>query len=74
MQMIDDKKIALGLRIKELRAEQNITQERFSLMTGVNRSYLASIERGARNMSFATLVRIAEGFGMTLEEFFRGIE
>lgn len=72
--MIDDKKIALGLRIKELRAEQNITQERFSLMTGVNRSYLASIERGARNMSFATLVRIAEGFGMTLEEFFRGIK
>ena len=39
----------IGERIKALRKRENITQERFALMTGVNRSYLADIEKGNRN-------------------------
>lgn len=67
-------KYAIGERIKNLREEQNITQERFSLMTNINRSYLADIEKGNRNFGLETLSKIVDGFGMTYEEFFRGIE
>ena len=41
----------IGLRIKELRKQHGLTQDRFALMTGINRSYLADIEKGNRSSS-----------------------
>lgn len=64
----------VGMRVKALRREQSITQEKFALMTGLNRSYLADIEKGNRNFGFDTLERIVTGFGITFAEFFAGIE
>lgn len=60
----------IALRIKELRSEQGITQECFALMTGLNRSYLADIEKGNRNFGIDTLTRIVNGFGISFSEFF----
>lgn len=64
----------VGMRVKTLRREQGITQEKFALMTGINRSYLADIEKGNRNFGFDTLERIVTGFGISYAEFFAGIE
>lgn len=58
-------------RIKELRRENGITQERFALMTNLNRSYLADIEKGNRNFGIDTLDKIVRGFGMSYAEFFK---
>ena len=63
----------IGMRIKRLRREQGITQQRFALMAGMNRSYLADIEKGNRNFGIDTLTCIVDGFGITLSEFFMGI-
>lgn len=63
----------LGERIKILRAKNNISQEGFALLIGMNRTYLASVERGRRNISLDNLIKIANGFDITLEELFRGI-
>ena len=63
----------VGGRVKELRAREGLTQERFALVAGVNRSYLADIEKGNRNFGFDTLDRIVNGFGISLSEFFEGI-
>ena len=63
----------VGMRIKELRAREGLTQERFALVAGVNRSYLADIEKGNRNFGFDTLERIIEGLGVSYSEFFEGI-
>lgn len=60
-------------RIKQLRHEQNITQERFASMAGVNRTYLADIEKGNRNFGIDTLTRIISGFGISYAEFFANI-
>ena len=57
-------------RMKELRRESGITQERFALMVGLNRSYLADIEKGNRNFGIDTLDKIVTGFGLTYAEFF----
>ena len=64
----------VGMRVKALRREQGITQEKFALMTGINRSYLADSEKGNRNFGFDTLERIVTGFGITYAEFFADIE
>ena len=63
----------LGLRIKDLRAEIDISQEQFAYKIGMDRSYFASVEVGDRNVTLANLAKIAEGFDMTLSEFFDGI-
>ena len=61
----------IALRIKQLRAEHGITQEKFALMIGLNRSYLADIERGNRNFGIDTLDKIVRGFNLTYSEFFK---
>ncbi len=63
----------VGLRIKELRAVAGLSQERFALKIGMDRTYLASIEVGQRNVTLQNLAKIAYGFDMTLAEFFDGI-
>ena len=63
----------IGGRVKELRAREGLTQERFALVAGVNRSYLADIEKGNRNFGFDTLERIVSGLGVSYSEFFEGI-
>lgn len=64
----------IAIRIKELRREHAITQEKFALMVGLNRSYLADIEKGNRNFGIDTLDKIVRGFGMTYSEFFKGVK
>ncbi len=66
-------KTAIALRIKELRREQGVTQVQFAQMCGLNRSYLADIEKGNRNFGIDTLERIVTGFGVTFDEFFENL-
>ena len=63
----------IAARIKVQRSLAGITQERFALMTNLNRSYLADIEKGNRNFGIDTLSKIIDGFGVSYEEFFRGM-
>ncbi|WP_345740139.1 helix-turn-helix domain-containing protein [Eggerthella sinensis] len=63
----------VGLRIKDLRAVHDVSQERFANKIGMDRTYLASIEVGQRNVTLQNLAKIANGFDMTLSEFFEGI-
>ena len=65
--------IKVGLRIKDLRAVQDVSQERFANKIGMDRTYLASIEVGQRNVTLQNLAKIANGFDMTISEFFEGI-
>lgn len=59
---------ALGARIRKLRKENNLSQQRLALMTNVERSYLAKLERGERNVSIDCLEKIAQGLDLTLSE------
>ena len=63
----------IALRIKELRLIHGITQVRFALMTHLNRSYLADIEKGNRNFGIDTLDKIIRGFDMSYSEFFKDL-
>jgi len=60
-------------RIKELRKTMGLSQEKFALKIDMDRTYYASVETGKRNISIMNIKKIAEGFGLTLEELFRGM-
>ena len=60
-----------GERVRELRAQSNMSQEKFALLIDMDRTYLASVESGKRNISLENISKIADGFGITLEELFK---
>ncbi len=60
----------LAKRLKEVRKDKGITQEnvRFDLNMNIGR-----VEIGENCISLPTLKRLCDYYGITLEEFFRGI-
>lgn len=50
----------IGKTIKKIRESKEITQEQLALSAGLNRAYIGYIERGERNPSTETLVKIAK--------------
>lgn len=64
---------AFGERIKALRTAQGLSQEKFALSINMDRTYYASVESGKRNISLNNIVKIAEGFSLSLEELFKGL-
>lgn len=40
----------------------------------MHRTYLADVERGARNVSLSSLARLVKAIGVTLAEFFAALE
>lgn len=60
----------LGERIKELRGKTGLSQEKFALSIGMDRTYLASVEAGRRNISICNIKKIADGLGVSLCELF----
>lgn len=66
-------KEAFGNRVRELRIQANLSQEKFALLINMDRTYLASVESGKRNISLENIYKIAIGFDLTIEELFNGI-
>ncbi len=62
--------VRLGLRIRRLRARQGWTQAVLAERVGIDRSFLADVERGKRNISILNLALVAEGLGVTLAQLF----
>lgn len=60
----------LGRRIRELRKTKGLSQEKFALEIGMDRTYFASVESGKRNISILNLKKEADGLGVTLSELF----
>lgn len=62
--------VEIGRRIRELRKERGLSQERFALEYGFDRSYLGAVERGERNISVLRLKKIAEVLGVEITDLF----
>ncbi|MGN6803298.1 MAG: helix-turn-helix domain-containing protein [Ginsengibacter sp.] len=65
-----DMKVAIGERIAQLRKAKNLSQQQFSYEADIERSYLTHVEKGRKNISVDTLVKITTALGITLKEFF----
>lgn len=63
----------LGDRIKELRKETGLSQEKFALKIDMDRTYFATVESGKRNISLQNIEKIANGLNITISELFEGI-
>jgi transcriptional regulator with XRE-family HTH domain len=59
---------ALGLRIRELRAERGITQEELAEHSGVFRTYMSRVEAGKANPTLTMLHMFANALEITIQE------
>ena len=63
----------IGNRIRELRKETGLSQEKKKKKIGMDRTYFASVELGKRNISIVNLEKIADGLDISLAELFLNI-
>jgi transcriptional regulator with XRE-family HTH domain len=61
---------ALGTRIRDLRDAKGWSQERLAQAAYLDRSYLAGIERGLRNPSVRSLLKIANALRVQMRDLF----
>ncbi|HDR7670372.1 TPA: helix-turn-helix transcriptional regulator [Bacillus wiedmannii] len=61
----------LGERIRFLRKEQKLSQERLGELSNIHTNHIGAIERGEKNVTIESLAKITKGLGITLEELFR---
>lgn len=66
--------MTLGKRIQELRKRTGLSQEKFALQIGMDRTYYASVESGKRNIAIRNIKKIADGLGLNLAQLFEGVE
>ena len=50
--------LALGIKIRELRTNEGLSQEQLAHEAGIDRSYMGGIERGEHNLTIISLVKI----------------
>ncbi|MBZ5615900.1 MAG: helix-turn-helix domain-containing protein [Acidobacteriia bacterium] len=68
--MPEDLLIRLGERIRRLRKKRGWTQVEMAEKVGIDRSFLADVERGKRNVSVLNLDLMAKGLKVTLSQLF----
>lgn len=64
----------VGQRIREIRNNQGLSQEKLALKAEIDRTYLAGVEQGKRNLSIKSLEKILSALEISFKEFFSQIE
>ncbi|WP_397364699.1 helix-turn-helix domain-containing protein [Olleya sp. R77988] len=57
-----------GQRIRELRLDNKLSQEKLSFKTGFHRTYIGMIERGERNISLTNIAVFSKAFEMEISD------
>lgn len=57
---------ALGAAIEQLRKQAGLSQEALSDAAGLHVTHIGGLERGVRNPSYLTLLRLAKALGTTV--------
>jgi transcriptional regulator with XRE-family HTH domain len=66
--MQNEELIKLGQNVRLKRTTQNLTQNELSTLAKVDRNYIGMLERGERNPSYLSLLKIANGLNISITE------
>lgn len=56
--------VKFGRHLFDLRREQKISQEDLAFRSEINRTYIGEVERGEKNPSLTTIVKLAKGLNV----------
>lgn len=65
---------AVGDRLRQLREDRGLTQERLAAEAGVHRTFVGKVERGESATTVDTVAVFCSALGLTLAEFFKSFD
>ena len=66
--------LRFGQNMRKQREAKSLTQETLAERAELDRTYISDVERGVRNVSMISMLRIAKALGSTVSELSKGIE
>jgi transcriptional regulator with XRE-family HTH domain len=63
-------RVAFGGRVRELREDRGLSQEKLADLAGIHRTYMSSVERGQRNVGLDNIFAIARALKVSPARFF----
>ena len=64
----DERMIAFGKRVREVRKSKGISQERLAEMAGIDRSYMGNIERGEKNITLKKAYEVCDALDIKIQD------
>ncbi|KQB80246.1 MULTISPECIES: helix-turn-helix domain-containing protein [Leuconostoc] len=64
----------LGDNVRTLRLERGYSQEVFAELVGVHRTYIGMIERGEKNVTLETIVKLSRALDTSISDLIEGID
>jgi transcriptional regulator with XRE-family HTH domain len=61
-----DPRIVFGRRVRQIRLERRLSQEKLAELADLHRNYVGGIERGERNVSLLNIVKLARGLNVSV--------
>lgn len=65
--------LQFGRKVHSMRNEQRISQEKLAELSGLDRTYISSVERGQRNVSVLNIIKIADALGTSASSLLAGL-
>jgi transcriptional regulator with XRE-family HTH domain len=65
-----DPRIIFGKRIRALRLERRLSQEKLAELADLHRNYVGGVERGERNVGLVNIVKLAEALKIRTTKLF----
>jgi len=67
--MITPVNVDFGLKLRQIRKQKKLTQEKLAYKAGLHPNYIGMIERGERNVSLKNIYKIAGALDITVRLF-----
>ncbi|MCK5510738.1 helix-turn-helix transcriptional regulator [Candidatus Parcubacteria bacterium] len=59
-----------GHRLKEIRNNKSLSQEKLASIAGLHRTYISDIERGNKNVSLQNIEKLSKALKVKVSDFF----
>lgn len=64
----DERMVAFGKKMREIRKNKGISQEKLAEMAGIDRSYMGNIERGEKNITLKKVYEICDALDIDIKQ------
>lgn len=64
---------SFGTALREARLDSGQSQEALALKVGLDRTYVSATERGRKNPTLVSMLRLCEGLDITISELLAGV-